>query len=97
MGDELLPKRSPDRNQRLLLINGIYHVIMKHSHSKSNILETVIILNFKEEIFTTKEAVTDLPSRFDFLTFEPRSGSARSKAANFFKLDSLQQQEERGN
>ena len=26
MGDELLPKRSPDKNQRLVMINGIYHV-----------------------------------------------------------------------
>ena len=25
-GDELLPERSPDKNQRLVMINGIYHV-----------------------------------------------------------------------
>ena len=25
MGDELLPKRSPDKNQRLVMINDIYH------------------------------------------------------------------------
>ena len=29
MGDGLLSKRSPDKNQRLAMINGIYHV--KHS------------------------------------------------------------------
>ena len=26
MGDELPPKRSPDKNQRLFMINSIYHV-----------------------------------------------------------------------
>ena len=26
MGDELFLKRSPDKNQRLVIINGIYHV-----------------------------------------------------------------------
>ena len=26
IGDELLPKRSPDKNQRLFMISGIYHV-----------------------------------------------------------------------
>jgi len=26
MRDELFPKRSPDKNQRLVMINGIYHV-----------------------------------------------------------------------
>ena len=26
MGDELLPKRSPDKNQRLILINSVYRV-----------------------------------------------------------------------
>ena len=26
MGDELLPRRSPDKNQRPVVINGIYHV-----------------------------------------------------------------------
>ena len=26
MRDELLPNRSPDKNQRLVMINGIYHV-----------------------------------------------------------------------
>ena len=26
MGDELLSKRSPDKYQRLVMINGIYHV-----------------------------------------------------------------------
>ena len=25
-GDELLPKRSHDKNQRLVMINGIYHI-----------------------------------------------------------------------
>ena len=25
MGDELLPKRSPNRDQRLVIIHGIYH------------------------------------------------------------------------
>ena len=26
MGDKLLLKRNPDKNQRLVMINGIYHV-----------------------------------------------------------------------
>ena len=42
MGDELLPKRSPDKNERLVVINDIYHVkysvrnsLDKHSNFQS--------------------------------------------------------------
>ena len=36
MGDELLPKRSPDKNQRLVMINdkGLYHVKYKEENSE---------------------------------------------------------------
>ena len=45
-GDELLPKRSPDKNQRLFMINGTYHV----KYSVRNSLDK--LKRFQQFIFT---------------------------------------------
>ena len=56
MRNELLPKRSPDKNQRLVMLNDIYHVkyIVRNSLDKLKHFQTFPLLNHLKYFGTYK-------------------------------------------